>query len=56
MDKIITFRKKLKNIEELKSIYCYNREKLETDYCIALSYQEWLTKITYTDLIKNKLN
>jgi hypothetical protein len=37
--------KKIKNLEYLKSVYCYNIDKMEDDNCISINYQIWLLKL-----------
>ena len=38
---------KILELEKIKSIYCYDKEKMDREYCISLSYNKWLLKLEY---------
>jgi hypothetical protein len=50
--KVLNLKNQIKEIEKLKSTYCYDREKMDREFCIGLSYQKWLLTIEYEKLNK----
>ncbi len=58
MDKINceTLFRNINQLENIKSTYCYNTEKLENGYCISINYQIWLLNLDYQKYCLNNIS
>ncbi len=56
MDKCNVLKRKIEDIDDVKHTYCYDKEKLESGYCIALVYQKWLLEVDYQKYCINNIS
>ncbi len=49
-------KNKIDELENLKSIYCYDFEKSQTEQCISLFYQNWLLKLDFQKYCMNNIS
>lgn len=47
---------KMNESEYLKSVFCYDYEKSQSEYCISLFYQNWLLKLDFDKYCMNNIS